>query len=129
MRRAAARCAMDIYKTFTFEAAHHLPNAPPDHKCRRLHGHSYRVTVVVSAEIGPESGWVMDFAELKAVFASCRDTLDHRYLNEIPGLENPTAERIAIWIWEKLKPRLPALSEIRIDETCTAGCTYRGDAR
>ncbi len=117
---------MDIYKQFTFEAAHLLPNAPPEHKCRRLHGHSYRVTVVVSAEVGAETGWVMDFSEIKAAFAACKDTLDHRYLNEIPGLENPTAEHIAIWIWRQLKSRLPALSEIRIDETCTAGCIYRG---
>jgi 6-pyruvoyltetrahydropterin/6-carboxytetrahydropterin synthase len=117
---------MDIYKQFTFEAAHLLPNVPPEHKCRRLHGHSYRVTVVVTAELEPATGWVMDFADLKAAFAACRDRLDHRYLNEIPGLENPTAEHIAIWIWKELKPGLPALSEIRIDETCTAGCIYRG---
>lgn len=117
---------MDIYKQFTFEAAHLLPNAPPEHQCRRLHGHSYRVTVVVSAEVGAESGWVMDFADLKAAFADCKEALDHRYLNEIPGLENPTAEHIAVWIWQQVKPRLPALSEVRIDETCTAGCTYRG---
>jgi 6-pyruvoyltetrahydropterin/6-carboxytetrahydropterin synthase len=117
---------MDIFKQFAFEAAHLLPNAPPDHKCRRLHGHSYRVTVVVSAGVGVETGWVMDFAELKAAFTECKETLDHRYLNEIPGLENPTAEHIAVWIWRKIKPRLPALSEVRIDETCTAGCIYRG---
>jgi 6-pyruvoyltetrahydropterin/6-carboxytetrahydropterin synthase len=117
---------MDIFKQFTFEAAHLLPNAPPEHKCRRLHGHSYRVTVVVSAEVGAESGWVMDFADLKATFAECKETLDHRYLNEIPGLENPTAEHIAIWIWQQIKPRLARLSEVRIDETCTAGCIYRG---
>jgi 6-pyruvoyltetrahydropterin/6-carboxytetrahydropterin synthase len=118
---------MDIFKQFTFEAAHLLPNAPPEHKCRRLHGHSYRVTVVVRGPVGTESGWVMDFGEIKAAFAVCKDTLDHRYLNEIPGLENPTAEQIASWIWRRLKPGLPALSEIRIDETCTAGCIYRGE--
>jgi len=117
---------MDIWKQFTFEAAHQLPNLPPEHKCRRLHGHSYRVTVVVSAEVSSDSGWVMDFADVQAAFDPCYDALDHRYLNEVPGLENPTAELIAIWIWQRLKPVLPALSEIRIDETCTAGCVYRG---
>jgi 6-pyruvoyltetrahydropterin/6-carboxytetrahydropterin synthase len=117
---------MDIYKQFTFEAAHLLPNVPPDHKCRRLHGHSYRVTAVISGEPDIESGWVMDFADLKSAFGECRARLDHRYLNEIPGLENPTAEQIAIWIWKQLRPGLPTLSEIRIDETCTAGCIYRG---
>jgi len=118
---------MDIYKQFTFEAAHLLPNAPAEHKCRRLHGHSYRVTVVVGGAVGTESGWVMDFGEIKSAFAACKDALDHHYLNEIPGLENPTAEHLAIWIWRRLAPRLPALSEIRIDETCTAGCIYRGE--
>jgi len=117
---------MEIYKQFTFEAAHHLPHVPPEHKCRRLHGHSYRVTVVVAGDPGPESGWVMDFADIQDAFAECYDALDHRYLNEIPGLENPTAELIAVWIWQRLKPALPALAEIRIDETCTAGCVYRG---
>ncbi len=118
---------MEIFKQFTFEAAHDLPNAPPDHKCRRLHGHSYRVTIVVRGELEAEQGWVMDFADLKDAFAECREALDHRYLNDIPGLENPTAERIAIWIWQKLVSRLLGLAEIRIDETCTAGCVYRGE--
>jgi 6-pyruvoyltetrahydropterin/6-carboxytetrahydropterin synthase len=84
------------------------------------------VTVVVGAEPAADTGWVMDFADLKAAFGPCQARLDHSYLNEIPGLENPTAEQIAIWIWNQLKPGLPALSEIRIDETCTAGCIYRG---
>ena len=118
---------MDVYKEFQMECAHLLPKVPPGHKCGRLHGHSYRVAVVVDGPLGAESGWVMDFGEIKAAFAAVKDALDHRYLNEIPGLENPTAEHIAIWIWRQLKSRLPALSEIRIDETCTAGCIYRGE--
>jgi 6-pyruvoyltetrahydropterin/6-carboxytetrahydropterin synthase len=117
---------MDIYKVFTLEAAHRLPNLPPEHKCARLHGHSFRVEVHVNGDIGAESGWVMDFADIKAAFDPLFDRLDHRYLNEVAGLENPTSERLAVWIWERLKPTLPQLSEVVVHETCTSGCRYRG---
>ena len=115
-----------LYKDFTFEAAHRLPNVPTDHKCARLHGHSYRVRVTVEGPVDPQAGWVMDFADVKAACGPVHDALDHRYLNEIEGLENPTAEEIARWIWRRLKPRLPPLAEIEVAETCTAGCVYRG---
>ena len=117
---------MWIHTTFQFEAAHRLPNVAPEHKCFRLHGHSFRATVWVRGDIGADSGWVMDFADVKAAFAPLHDQLDHHYLNDIPGLENPTSERLAIWIWERLKPALPLLSEIVVHETCTSGCRYRG---
>ncbi len=119
---------MDIFKVFTLEAAHRLPNVPPGHKCARLHGHSFQVEVHVSGEPGPETGWIMDFGDLKAAFAPLYAQLDHHYLNDIPGLENPTSERLAIWIWERLKPALPQLSAIVIRETCTSGCRYIGPA-
>ncbi len=118
---------MEIFKEFTFESAHHLPNVPEDHKCRRLHGHSFRVRLAVEGEVDPVTGWVMDFADIKAAFEPLLKRLDHYYLNEIPGLENPTSEVIAKWIWAELKPKLPLLSEVKLWETCTAGCTYRGD--
>ena len=117
---------MDIYKEFHFEAAHRLPNVPEGHKCARLHGHSFQVCLTVSGAVGADSGWVMDFGDIKQCFAPLRAQLDHNYLNEIPGLENPTSENIARWIWEKLKPGLPLLSRIEIRETCTSGCVYRG---
>lgn len=117
---------MDIFKVFTLEAAHRLPNVPPGHKCARLHGHSFQVEVHVSGTPGAESGWIMDFGDLKAAFAPLYAQLDHHYLNDIPGLENPTSERLAIWIWERLKPDLPGLSAIVIRETCTSGCRYAG---
>lgn len=117
---------MDIFKEFTFEAAHRLPNVPEGHKCARLHGHSYRIRIHVSGPVGDETGWVIDFSEIKAAFKPIYDRLDHYYLNDIEGLENPTAENIARWIWDKLKPNLSLLSQIDILETCTSGCIYRG---
>ena len=117
---------MEIYKEFTFESAHRLPNVPDGHKCARLHGHSFRVTVHVRGPVGTVSGWVMDFADIKAAWKPLHDALDHRYLNEIPGLENPTSEVLATWIWERLAPRLPGLARIEVRETCTSGCVYEG---
>lgn len=117
---------MDLHTTFRFESAHRLPNVPAGHKCARLHGHSFNVTVHVSGPVDPDLGWVMDFADIKAAFAPLHERLDHRYLNDVPGLENPTSENLAAWIWRELKPRLPLLSRIVVQETCTSGCTYNG---
>jgi 6-pyruvoyltetrahydropterin/6-carboxytetrahydropterin synthase len=118
---------MEIFREFTFEAAHRLPNLPPDHKCSRLHGHSFRVTVHVAGPLMAREGWVMDFADLKRVFQPLYDRLDHHYLNEIEGLENPTSEVLARWIWERLRLQLPGLTQVVVRETCTSGCVYRGD--
>lgn len=117
---------MEIFKEFTFEAAHYLPNVPESHKCRRMHGHSFRVRIYVEGPVGEESGWVMDFADLKTTFKPIYQRLDHYLLNEIEGLENPTSENLARWIWERLKPTLPLLSKIVVHETCTSGCEYQG---
>lgn len=118
---------MDIFKEFTFEAAHRLPNVPAEHKCARLHGHSFAVRIHVSGLVGQETGWVMDFAAIKTAFQPLWEQLDHYYLNDIEGLENPTSENLARWIWPRLAQRLPQLSAIEIRETCTSGCIYRGD--
>ncbi len=118
---------MEIFKEFTFEAAHRLPNVPEGHKCARLHGHSFRVEIRVKGEVDSTLGWVMDFGELSAAFRPIYNELDHFYLNDIPGLENPTSENIARWIWRRLKPTLPPLSAITIRETCTSGCVYYGE--
>ena len=118
---------MRLYKDFSFEAAHRLPNVPAGHKCARLHGHSFLVRVTVDGPVGEHTGWVMDFADLKVAFAPLHDQLDHRYLNEIAGLDNPTSEVLARWIWRELQPTLPALTEIEVRETCTTGCVYRGE--
>jgi 6-pyruvoyltetrahydropterin/6-carboxytetrahydropterin synthase len=117
---------IEVFKEFTFEAAHRLPNVAPDHKCARLHGHSFHVTIHVEGEVGPESGWVMDFADIERAFAPLYDQLDHRYLNDIDGLENPTSERVAVWIWERLSDSLAGLNKVVVRETCTAGVEYSG---
>jgi 6-pyruvoyltetrahydropterin/6-carboxytetrahydropterin synthase len=118
---------MDIYKEFHFEAAHRLPHVPQGHKCARLHGHSFHVRISLRGPVDDQSGWVMDFAALKDSFSPLHEQLDHRYLNDIAGLENPTSENIARWIWRRLIEELPQLNSIEIRETCTSGCIYHGD--
>ncbi len=118
---------MEIYKEFTFEAAHRLPRVPEGHKCSRLHGHSWRGTIYVRGKVDETTGWIMDYAGIKKVFRPIYDQLDHHYLNEIEGLENPTSEVLAKWIWDRLKPDLPMLSGVLINDTCTTGCLYRGE--
>jgi 6-pyruvoyl tetrahydropterin synthase/QueD family protein len=127
-RELSSSALAEIFKEFTFEAAHRLPHVPDGHKCGRLHGHSFRVALHVAGPVEPESGWLMDFAELKGRFEPLYRQLDHNYLNEIDGLENPTSENIARWIWDQLKPRLPQLSQVLVQETCTSGAIYRGVA-
>ena len=114
----------EIFKEFTFEAAHRLPRVAPEHKCARLHGHSFRVRVCVQGPVAAETGWVLDFADVKAAWQPLHDLLDHRYLNEVDGLDNPTSEVLARWIYDRLKPALPGLTRIVLHETCTAGVVY-----
>ena len=115
---------VEIYKQFTVEAAHRLPNVPEGHKCARLHGHSFGLEIRVKGPLDPALGWVVDFADIKRVFQPIYDQLDHHYLNEVPGLENPTSEVIARWVWTRLKPALPLLSRIVLHETATSRCIY-----
>jgi 6-pyruvoyltetrahydropterin/6-carboxytetrahydropterin synthase len=117
---------MEIFREFSFEAAHRLPNVPAGHKCARLHGHSFRLTVHLEGVPDARLGWVEDFAEITEAMRPLLEALDHRYLNEVEGLENPTSENLARWIWERLGPRQPGLSGITVRETCTTGCVYRG---
>ena len=121
--------ATTIVKELRFEAAHHLPRTPEGHKCRRLHGHSFRCEIHVTGEIDPDTGWVCDFADLRAAFAPLYERLDHHLLNEVPGLDNPTSENLAAYIWEALRPALPGLSAVVIHETCTSRCIYSGPGR
>jgi len=119
---------MELFKEFTFEAAHRLPNVAPDHKCARLHGHSYRVTIHITGDVDQGTGMVTDFANVTAAFKPiCEKYLDHFFLNEVEGLENPTSENLARWIWRRLLPALPLLSAVQVRETCTSGVIYRGE--
>ena len=117
---------MLIYKEFTFDSAHKLPNVPDGHKCKNLHGHTYKLTVYLEGEIDEKLGWVMDFNELKQVMKPLLNRMDHHYLNDLPGLENPTSEVLVRWIWNQVQPALPLLSKIELRETPTSGVVYEG---
>lgn len=118
---------MEIFKDFKFEAAHQLHGLPPGHKCARLHGHSYRVRVVVAGTPDPERGWVVDYADIKAAVQPVVDRLDHSFLNDIEGLEPSTTENLAIWLWKRIKPGVPGLCRLEVWETATSGVIYRGE--
>ncbi|MEX0741318.1 MAG: 6-carboxytetrahydropterin synthase QueD [Phycisphaeraceae bacterium] len=115
-----------LSKSFRFEAAHFLPTFPEGHKCRRLHGHSFHIDVVVKGEVDPAKGYLQDYGEIGAAIAPVRDQLDHYLLNDLPGLNNPTAEMLARWIFDRLKAALPLLHLVRVHETCTSSFEYAG---
>jgi 6-pyruvoyltetrahydropterin/6-carboxytetrahydropterin synthase len=125
-RRSSSTHTVALWKEFRFEAAHLLPNMPSGHKCARLHGHSFQLEVQLEGPVDSHTGMLVDYADIKQAFAPLQDQLDHRYLNEIPGLENPTSENLVRWIWERLRPTLPQLSRLILRETCTVGCVYEG---
>ncbi len=117
---------VELTRTYRFEAAHLLPNVPEGHKCRRLHGHSFVIDVTARGAVDPAIGWFIDYADMDAAFESLRDALDHRYLNDIEGLGNPTSEILAAWLWERLESGVPGLWKITVHETCNAECAYYG---
>jgi len=117
---------MIIYKQFTFDSAHFLPHVPTGHKCREVHGHTYHLTIFLEGALIDPDGWVLDFGDLKKAVGPVIDLLDHHMLNDIPGLENPTAELLAVWIWDKIKPSLQGLTKIELKETPTSGVIYEG---
>ena len=118
---------MRIYKEFKFDAAHCLTKVEKGHKCGNLHGHTFVLEVHLEGEVDPARGWILDFNVMCDVVEPIIERLDHAYLNDVEGLENPTSENLAVWFWEKLKPRLPQLSQIVIKESPTSGCIYSGD--
>jgi 6-pyruvoyltetrahydropterin/6-carboxytetrahydropterin synthase len=118
---------MEIFKVFKFDAAHRLPHVGEGHKCSELHGHSFRIEIHVEGSVDPHSGWVMDFADIDEIFQPLLDQLDHKYLNDIEELDNPTSENIARWIWKRLDLKLPQLIKIVVQENPESGCVYRGE--
>jgi 6-pyruvoyltetrahydropterin/6-carboxytetrahydropterin synthase len=115
-----------LVKEYRFEAAHRLPNVPPGHKCARLHGHSFRIELTVEGAVDEKTGWFIDYGELDSLWQPLHDVLDHNYMNEVPGLENPTSEILARFIWQKLRSSLPSLTRVTVFETCDARCEYEG---
>ena len=119
---------VELTKSYVFEAAHRLPMVPADHKCARMHGHSFRVEVTVAGPVDERAGWLVDFGDITAIVEPLlKSELDHRALNDVPGLENPTSENLCLWLWKRLEPRIKGLDSITVHETCAARCTYRGD--
>lgn len=116
----------ELSRSYRFEAAHHLPRTPANHPCHRVHGHSYEVEVHVAGQLDEAAGWVVDFADIDAAFAPLRDQLDHRLLNDVEGLENPTSELLARWVWRRLERPLPGLAAVGVRETPRSKCVYRG---
>lgn len=125
-KKPIVNCLMEIRRDFQFEAAHHLPHVPENHKCRRLHGHSYKVSVWIKGEPDQHMGWVMDFGEIKEKVSPIIEQLDHRYLNDIEGLENPTSELLCMWLYRAIAKVLPQLHAVEIHETCQTSCLYKG---
>lgn len=118
---------MQIYKDFTFEAAHRLPHAAPDHPNARIHGHSFRARIIIRGEPDADTGQIHDLEQLENLLADTREALDHRMLNEVDGLETPTLENIAVWLWHRLANRVPGLAEIQVHrDSCREGCIYTG---
>ena len=117
---------VELVKEYRFEAAHRLPNVPPGHKCARVHGHSYKAEIAVRGAVDPTTGWLIDFGVMDDAWHELHLRFDHHYLNDVPGLENSTCENIAVYVWQALRPRVPALSAVTIWETADSKCTYRG---
>lgn len=119
---------VELTKSYAFEAAHRLPMVPADHKCARMHGHSFRVEVTLAGAVDERAGWLVDFGDITAIVEPLlKSELDHRALNDVPGLENPTSENLCRWLWKRLEPSIAGLESITVHETCAARCTYRGD--
>ena len=118
---------MEVFKTFSIEAARSLPNLPDDHPCTNVHGHSFKITITVSGDINETTGFVIDFDNIDTAFKPIFQMIDHSYLNDIEGLENPSSENMCRWIWTRLAPTLTGLSQIKIKETDSTGCTYKGE--
>ena len=115
-----------LIKELRFEAAHRLPRVPEGHKCARLHGHSFKIELAISGPVNEQTGWFIDYGEIDEIWQPLYEKLDHNYLNDVPGLENPTSEILARWLWEKIKPQLPSLERVIVHETCDARCEYEG---
>ena len=117
---------MIVYKKFNIESARSIPNLPKTHPCHHIHGHSFKIIISVKGPVNKQNGFVTDFQDIDDAFNSFKKELDHSYLNNIEGLQNPTSENICIWIWDKIQSSLPNIYKIEIKETDSTGCIYEG---
>ncbi|HDZ74227.1 MAG TPA: 6-carboxytetrahydropterin synthase QueD [Aurantimonas coralicida] len=117
---------MKITQAFTFEAAHRLPHVPQTHRCHRMHGHSYRIELTLEGPVDPRTGFVVDFFDVEEAFTPLLERLDHHTLNEVEGLENPTSENIAVWIYDRMKAALPVTASVKVFETPQCWAEYDG---
>jgi 6-pyruvoyltetrahydropterin/6-carboxytetrahydropterin synthase len=115
-----------IFKAFKIDVAHRLTMVPEGHKCANMHGHTFRIEVSIRGPVTSQ-GWVMDFADIAEAFKPIHDSLDHKCLNDIEGLDNPTSENLARWLWARLKDPLPGLCKIIVQENPYSGCVYEGE--
>ena len=120
---------MDLFFRFDFAAARYLPNLSASHRCHRLHGHTFHVELTIRGEVGRDTGWIVDFDDVDRIIGELKDDLDHRQLNDIPGLENPTTERVAEWLWARIVARFAGLYRVTVQEHPSRGVSYYGGAR
>ncbi len=118
---------MLIFKKYYFDAAHYMAEFEENHNYRKMHGHSFEVTVKLKGDINRKNNWVMDLEELDSFVDPELSKLDHSILNEVDGLEKPTSENIAKWLWSKLIKKIPNLDSIEINRPRIGGCIFNGD--
>lgn len=114
----------ELKQHFQIESARFLPHLPKEHPCSRMHGHSFKIILTLVGDVDPKIGWVIDYNDIQAAMKPFLEKIDHRVLNEVEGLENPTSELLAVWIYERARKVLPQLTRVTIAETPLTECSY-----
>ena len=114
----------ELRQLFRIESARRLTGLPSDHPCSRLHGHSFQIELTLIGDRQEDTGWVIDYHLISSSVGPVLRQLDHRVLNEVPGLENPTTENLCFWLYEKIKTEIPELVQITVRETPETACSY-----
>lgn len=116
--------SFELKQHFRIESARYLTGLEPSHPCSKMHGHSFKITLSIIGDLDPQKGWVIDYHEITKVMKPLLDQLDHKVLNEVSGLENPTSELLAKWIYRKTKSHIPGLKSVNVSETDSTECIY-----
>lgn len=114
----------ELKQHFQIESARFLPHLPKSHPCSRVHGHSFKIVLTLVGGLDPQIGWVIDYNDIQSLVKPIFDELDHKVLNEVPGLENPTSELLAKWIYDRVIAKLPILTKVMVAETPATECSY-----